>query len=172
MLAEGAVPEGEVPIPPTIQAVLAARLDRLGPGERAVIERAAVVGKEFWGDAVVDQLPADARPFTSRHLEALVEKQLLDRARSELAGRDAFRFRHVLIQQATYRAIPKRQRAALHERVAAWTEESVGSRSAEYAEIAGYHLEQAFRYRAELEAVGEEEARACAPGRRSSRLGR
>jgi DNA-binding SARP family transcriptional activator len=157
MLAEGAVHEGEIPIPPTIQAVLAARLDRLGPGERAVIERAAVVGKEVWREAVDDQLPDDARPFTQRHLEALIEKELLDRARSHLAGRDAFRFRHVLIQQATYRAIPKRQRAALHERVAVWTEETAGEGAAEYAEIAGYHLEQAFRYRAELDAVGEDE---------------
>ncbi|MGH2991615.1 MAG: BTAD domain-containing putative transcriptional regulator [Solirubrobacterales bacterium] len=157
MLAEGAAPEDEVPIPPTIQAVLAARLDRLGPGERAVIERASVVGKEFWRDAVVDQLPRDARPFASRHLEALIDKELLSRARSHLAGRDAFRFRHVLIQQAAYRAIPKRQRAAFHERAAAWTEESIGRGSTEYAESAGYHLEQAFHFRAELGPVGEGE---------------
>jgi DNA-binding SARP family transcriptional activator len=150
MLAEGPAPGNEVPIPPTIQAVLASRLDRLGPGERAVIERAAVVGKEFWREAVVDQLPEDARPFASRHLDALVDKELLDPARSHLAARESFRFRHVLIQQATYRAIPKRLRATFHERVAGWIEESVGEGTAEHAETAGYHLEQTYLYRSEL----------------------
>src|SRR5204863_855859 len=115
MLAERSTPVGEVPMPPTIQAVLAARLDRLGPGERAVMERAAIIGKEFWADAVIDQLPDDARRFTSRHLETLVDKDLLDPAVSHLPGRDAFRFRHVLIQEATYRGIPKKLRAELHE---------------------------------------------------------
>jgi tetratricopeptide (TPR) repeat protein len=150
MLIEGPAPGDEVPIPPTIQAVLASRLDRLGPGERAVIERAAVVGKEFWTEAVIDQLPEDARPFASRHLDTLVDKELLDPARSDLPGREAFRFRHVLIQQATYRAIPKRLRATFHERVADWIEESVGEGTAEHAETAGYHLEQTYLYRSEL----------------------
>jgi DNA-binding SARP family transcriptional activator len=157
MLAEGRMPEGEVPIPPTIQAVLAARLDRLGPGERAVIECAAVVGKEFQEPAVADLIPDDARPFAPRHLEVLAGKELLHPVRSLLPGQEALRFRHVLIQQATYRAIPKHLRAALHERVAAWLEQSLGKASAEYAETAGYHLEQTYRYRAELGPVGDKD---------------
>jgi DNA-binding SARP family transcriptional activator len=157
MLAEGQTPEGEVPIPPTIQAVLAARLDRLGPGERAVIERAAVVGKEFPEAAVAELVPDDACAFTSRHMEALVGKELLNPVHSPRPDQESFRFRHVLIQQATYRAIPKRLRARLHERVADWLERSVGEGTAEYAETAGYHLEQTYRYRAELGPVGDED---------------
>ena len=157
MLAEEAAGEGEVPIPPTIQAVLAARLDRLGPGERAVIERAAVIGKEFSARAVAELAPEDARRHASRHLEALVRKELLSPARSPQPDQEAFRFRHVLIQQCTYRAIPKRLRAALHERLAAWLECSIGERTPEYAETAGYHLEQTYRYRAELGPVSEDD---------------
>jgi tetratricopeptide (TPR) repeat protein len=157
MLAEGTAPAGAVPIPPTIQAVLAARLDRLGPGQRAVIERAAIVGKEFWEGAVTDLLPDDARPFASRHLEALVDKELLSPARSLLPGQKALRFQHVLIQQATYGAIPKHRRAVLHDRVAGWLEQTVGEGTAEYAETAGYHLEQTCRYRAELAPVTGED---------------
>ena len=74
MLAEGAGGEGEVLLPPTIQAVLAARLDRLGPGEHAAIDTAAVVGKEFPERAVADLLPQQARPFAGRHIEALVTR--------------------------------------------------------------------------------------------------
>jgi DNA-binding SARP family transcriptional activator len=157
MLAEGRTPEGEVPIPPTIQAVLAARLDRLGPGERAVIERAAVVGKEFPETAVAELVPDDARAFASRHMEALVGKELLNPVRSLRPDQESFRFRHVLIQQATYRAIPKRLRARFHEQVAEWLERSVGEGTAEYAETAGYHLEHTYRYRAELGPVSDDD---------------
>jgi len=148
--AEAGVPEGELAIPPTIQALLAARLDRLGPGERAVVECAAVVGKEFWRWAVVDLLPDEARPSAGRHLETLVRREFLRPDRSLLEGEEAFRFRHVLIQQAAYRAIPKALRAELHERFADWLEGKAGERVAEYEEILGYHLEQAYRYRIEL----------------------
>ena len=179
MLAEGGTPEGEVPIPPTIQAVLAARLDRLGPGERTVIERAAVVGKEFSERAVVELVPDDARPFVARHLESLVGKELLNRVRSLHPGQESFEFRHMLIQQATYRAIPKRLRAELHERVADWLERTVGDQTPEYAERAGYHLEQTYRWRAELGPVADDDRELArraagllaAAGRRAIRRG-
>ena len=157
LLMEGQPPEGEVPIPATIQALLAARLDRLGPGERAVIDRAAVIGKELWAGAVAELLPDDARPFASRHLESLVRKDMLSSARSLLRGEEAFRFRHILIQQAAYRAIPKRLRATFHERFAEWLDSNVGGETVEYAEITGYHLEQAYRYRLELGPPGDSE---------------
>ena len=150
MLAEGAVRDGAEMLPPTIEAVLAARLDRLGPGERAAIDTAAVLGKEFPEKAVTDLLTAEAQPFAPRHLGALVDKEFLDPAPLHVGDHVAFRFRHVLIQQAAYRMVPKAQRATLHERVAAWLEQSIGGGTAEHAEQAGHHLEEAFRYRAEL----------------------
>jgi len=134
-------------IPPTIHALLAARLDRLGPGERAVVERAAVVGREFAEDAVIDLLPADARPHGARYVEALVHKQLVRRAESA-GGERRLRFRHVLIQDVAYLSIPKELRADLHEGIGSRLERTI--RADAVGEIIGYHLEHAFRYRAEL----------------------
>ena len=156
MLAERGGHEAELSIPPTIAALLSARLDHLGPGVRAVIARAAVVGKEFSPEAVVELLPEDARRFVARHLETLVRKELIGPASSPGRG-ESFRFRHILIQEAAYRTTPKRVRAELHERLATWISDPARGGIAEHSEIVGYHLEQAFRYRAELVTVGEAE---------------
>jgi len=154
MLGEGG-PVGERPIPPTIDALLSARLDRLGPGERAVISRAAVIGKEFSADAALGLLPEEARVFGSGHLEALVRKELI--GPGSPAPAVSFRFRHILIQQAAYRATPKALRAELHERIAEWIADPDRGEAAEPAEVVGYHFEQAFRYRAQLGPVGRRE---------------
>jgi class 3 adenylate cyclase len=141
---------GSVEIPPTIQALLAARLDRLEPAERAVLERAAVIGKEFWRSAVAE-LSTDAERAEAGHLLlSLVRRELVRPEPSAFLGDDGFRFRHALIRDATYAAIPKSTRADLHERAAAW----LGARGGE-DELVGYHLEQAYLYRAELGRVDE-----------------
>ena len=164
MLTEGDRDTAELAVPPTIDALLSARLDRLGPGERAVISRAAVAGKEFSPEAIVHLLPEDARGFIARHLETLDSKELIGPAPVP-GGGEGFRFRHILIQEAAYRATPKGLRAELHERFAAWVDDPARDGLAEHSEIAGYHLERAFRYRAELGPVGERELalayRAC-----------
>ena len=134
----------ERPLPETIQALLAARLDRLGPGERAVLERGAVVGKEFAANDVVALLEPEAAPTADAHLQALVGRGFV-RPR----GDGAFGFRHVLVQEAVYRSAPKRLRAELHERHAdrldtEWRE------LPDLDEFTGYHLEQAYRLRTEL----------------------
>jgi DNA-binding SARP family transcriptional activator len=147
MIAETGEVDVERAVPPTIQALLAARLDLLGPGERAVVERAAVVGREFAQDAVIDLLPPDARPHGVRYIDTLVRKQLVRRTQSAV-DEARLRFRHVLIQDVAYRAIPKELRAELHERVGTRLERATEAGAAE--EIVGYHLELAFRYRAEL----------------------
>ena len=140
----------EPPLPPTIAALLAARLDRLGPGELAVLEGASVVGKEFWPEAVAELLPVEAKPSIGRHLDALVRKEFI-----KAAGREDFQFGHVLIQQAAYRAVPKERRAEHHERFAAWLTAGAIELTGELDEIAGYHLEQACRYRNELGSVDD-----------------
>jgi tetratricopeptide (TPR) repeat protein len=76
--------------------------------------------------------------------------ELIRPDRAEFAGEDAFRFRHLLIRDAAYQAMPKEQRADLHERFAGWLEHAAGERAAEYEEILAHHLEQAYRYRTEL----------------------
>jgi DNA-binding SARP family transcriptional activator len=137
-------------VAPTIHAILAARLDRLGPAERAVAERAAVVGREFTLEAVAELLPPAAAPAALRHLGMLTRKRLLEPDQAVLPGRQGFRFQHALIHDAAYRRLPKALRAELHERLAAWLERQAGTRIAELEEIVGYHLERAYSYRVEL----------------------
>jgi DNA-binding SARP family transcriptional activator len=150
-----------LPLPATIQALLAARLELLGPGERAALWRAAVVGKDFSLHAITELLPAEARGPLGRHLQALIAKGLVQaRLSGGRAGED-FNFRHILVQQAAYRAIPKSLRAELHERFADWFGCHVDERPGEYDELLGYHLEQAVRYRGEL-APRNDEVRALA----------
>jgi class 3 adenylate cyclase len=149
---------GELGVPPTIQALLSARLDRLVPEERGVIQRASVVGQVFWWGAVADLSPASERPEMGAHLQSLVRKELIRHERSKFSAEDAFRFEHILIRDAAYAALPKEARADLHEEFAGWLERRGGDHAAEYEEFSGYHLEQAVRYRAELGRREEETA--------------
>ena len=168
-----------VSVPPTIQALLAARLDRLDHEERAVIGPASVVGRVFYRGAVAELAPEPLRPQVGAHLMTLVRRELIRPHPPEFRGEDTYRFRHILIRDAAYDAMPKEARAALHERFASWLERAAGERLREYEEIVGYHLEQAHHYRAELgpldeagRAVGERAGRfLAAPGRRAMARG-
>jgi class 3 adenylate cyclase/tetratricopeptide (TPR) repeat protein len=152
-------------VPPSIQALLASRLDRLTPEERTALEAAAVVGKAFFVGAVRDLVAEDARTRVPGDLMALVRKELIRPERSTLPGQDAFRFRHLLIRDAAYEAIPKTQRAELHERFADWLERVAGDAVVEQEEIVAYHLEQAHGYRTQL---GPPDERSEAIGLRAS----
>jgi class 3 adenylate cyclase/tetratricopeptide (TPR) repeat protein len=145
---------GQLDIPPTIQALLAARIDRLDPAERAVIERASIEGRLFHRGAVQELVPEDVRPAVGSHLMTLVRKEFVRPDRAHLPGDDGFRFGHVLIREAAYESIPKRLRADLHTRYADWLEERMGDEAPD--EILGYHLEQAYRYGAELGRTDQE----------------
>jgi DNA-binding SARP family transcriptional activator/tetratricopeptide (TPR) repeat protein len=164
-----------VPIPPTIAAVLAARLERLGPGERMILERAAVVGKEFPLDALAALLPEAARAPMPRHLETLVEKRYVRLMPSPAREGEAAAFRHILIVEAAYRRLPKAVRLDLHERLADWMEDRLMDRMPEFEEIVGHHLERAHGYAVELAAdpmrvrvlANRAAARLAAAGRRA-----
>ncbi len=145
-----------VSVPATIQALLAARLDRLTPEEKSVLGCAAVIGKVFWWGAVSELSPEPLVPGVGTHLQTLVRKGLIRPDRSSLVGEDAFRFHHILIQEAAYQGLPKERRAELHERFAEWMEHRAGDRLVEYEEVVGYHLEQAHRYRRELGAADDQ----------------
>jgi tetratricopeptide (TPR) repeat protein len=139
--------DGAVEVPPTLRALLGARLDQLEALERAVLERGAVEGEIFHRGAV-QALVSPEVPVTPK-LAALVRRQLIRPEPAQLAGDDGFRFRHLLIRDAAYDALPKAVRAELHERFADWLGEH-GADLVELDEIVGYHLEQAARFRAEL----------------------
>jgi len=140
----------DLAVPPTIQALLAARLDRLPEGERAVAERAAVEGKVFHRGAVAQLTPESLKREVGAHLLALVRKELVRPDEGAFADEDAFRFRHLLVRDAAYESLPKEARADLHERFADWLDAKVGEEHPEYEEILGYHLEQAHRCRVDL----------------------
>jgi predicted ATPase len=114
--------------------------------KRSVLERGAVEGEIFHRGAV--QALAEESSVTPR-LAALVRKQFVRPDTTQVLGEDAFRFRHLLIRDAAYEALPKAVRAELHARFAAWLEQH-GAGLVELDEILGYHLEQACRYRDEL----------------------
>jgi len=144
---------GEGELPPSVQAVLAARIASLEDGERTVLERASVEGRNFKWSSVATLLPESDRAGLGHHLMALIRRELIQPDPSALAGEDAFRFSHVLIQEAAYNGLPKELCAELHERLAdrlALTQDGED-------EIVGYHLEQAYRCRHRLGLVGDPE---------------
>ena len=143
-------------IPPTLNALLAARIDALGAGERAVIECAAVEGRGFHRSAVAALLPPEAQGLLGGTLLALVRRGLVRPWRSSFPGDDGFRFAHVLIREVAYEGMLKRRRAELHERVADWLERQAAGLGPDRDEVLGHHLERAFLYRAEL---GQDEGR-------------
>jgi class 3 adenylate cyclase len=149
---------GDLAVPPTIQALLAARLDRLPAEERTAVECAAVQGQEFRSDALATLVPAALATRLQEIHQSLVRKDLV-----RPTGEQLYRFKHLLLRDAAYEALPKEQRADLHERFAGWMEESVPG----LEEIRGHHLEQAYRYRAELGPVDD---RARRLARRASTL--
>ena len=139
-------PSGSSRVPPSLESLLASRLDSLPIAERAVLERAAIVGREFTR-AAVDTLSPDDAPGAATALLALVRRRLV-RPDTERPAEDAFLFDHALIRDATYAAIAKSERARLHEALARWLD-----RRGELDEIVGHHLEQASICRRE---TGEE----------------
>ena len=144
----------ELAIPPTVEALVAARLDALDSEERRVIDPASVIGLGFAVDALVHLVPDDAMPEVPVRLQALTSKQFI---RPTVAEADFYRFGHSVIKDSAYRSLLKRTRAELHERFVDWADpiNRERGRELEFEEILGYHLEQAYRYRVELGSVDD-----------------
>jgi DNA-binding SARP family transcriptional activator len=129
--------------PATVEALLASCVDTLTPSERAVAERAAVVGRVFGREAVVALSPPEEAGSIAKALRNLERKGFVRESRAEPG---AIQFHHVLIRDTVYRAVPKARRAELHERHADW----LARRSGAADELVGHHLEQTYRYLADL----------------------
>ena len=140
--------DGAIVVPPTIHALLQARIDSLEGDVRVVMERGSVEGEVFHRGAVAELSPAPVRADVELHLTTLVRKELIRSTAPTFPEDEGYRFRHLLIRDAAYESLPKAIRAELHEQFADWlsTHDLV-----EGDEIVGYHLEQAHRYRAELD---------------------
>ena len=122
-------------VPPTIESLIAMRVDRLPEDERRVLDRASAAGVEFWRSAVAAASPEeDVAPA----LMALVRRRLVHPAAAPVEGEDGFRFHHALIRDVVYGGLPEDERGRLHAAVA----RSLGPEPVHDA-LAGHHLEEA-----------------------------
>lgn len=137
-------------MPPTIAALLTARIDGLELNERAVMERGSVIGLAFYRGAVEELAPEVMPDTVGASLLQLCVKQLVAPIGNSFENEETFQFHHALIRDAAYKGLLKRARADFHERFVGWLERVTGDRKLEVEEIIGYHLEQAHRYRSEL----------------------
>ncbi len=147
-------------MPPTIHALLAARIERLRPEERTALERASVIGKQFSNAALEHLLPANLRADLDPCLEALRRRELIERDTGWFLGDPVYRFHHVLIRDAAYRRLLKGSRAELHVQFADWLEARAGDTLADHDETLGWHLEQSHQHLRELGPL-DESGRAC-----------
>jgi predicted ATPase/class 3 adenylate cyclase len=159
--------ESEISVPPTIQALLEARLDALAREEREVAEPASVVGLEFARSAVEWLAPPAVRETIDGQLSALARKQFIRPAESK-DEQLVYRFHHQLVRDTVYNGLLKRTRANLHAEFVRWADRlnAESDRGREFEAILGYHLEQAFLYLGEL---GPLDARAVGLGRDGAR---
>jgi DNA-binding SARP family transcriptional activator/class 3 adenylate cyclase len=138
-----AIADTSTALPASIRGVLWERIDRLGRDERAVLERAAVVGRAFTLSSVVHLSPPGLEDDVEAHLLELARKGLL--RPDPFSGDEGFRFQHALLRDAAYEGMPKATRATLHERIAGQLEASGADEA-----VVGHHLEQVVRYADEL----------------------
>jgi class 3 adenylate cyclase/tetratricopeptide (TPR) repeat protein len=140
-------------IPDTLQALIAARIDRLPPSAKALMQRAAVIGRIFWEDAVLrlsPELDSVEEPLD----DLLLRDFVLPEPRSSIRAETAYRFKHVLIREVAYSGLSKAARAEYHAVFAEWLRERAGD---ELLEIRAYHLDHAAKLTAELNGSVPEE---------------
>src|SRR5947207_3657063 len=146
MLAEEGVQSVDR-IPDTLQALIAARIDRLPAPAKALLQRAAVIGRIFWEDAV-NRLSPELDSVEEPLEDLLLRDFVLPEPRSSIRAETAYRFKHVLIREVAYSGLSKSARADHHKAFAGWLKERACD---ELLEIRGYHLDHAAKLTAELE---------------------
>jgi class 3 adenylate cyclase/tetratricopeptide (TPR) repeat protein len=147
---------GEIAVPPTIKALLEARLDNLARADRATVEPASVIGMEFERQSIEAIAPDAVRPGIEQHLETLARKHFIDLS-SRAQASTVYRFHHHLVRETVYNGLLKRARANLHRDFVRWADKvnAERDRAMEFEAILGYHLEQAHRYLSELGPLDE-----------------
>jgi tetratricopeptide (TPR) repeat protein len=135
--------DGDIPVPDTVQALIAARMDTLSPGRKALLHDAAVIGRIFWPGALSTMGGSDRDDVVSG-LHDLLRKELVRPVRrSSMQGEEEFTFWHILVRDVAYAQIPRAQRAARHRKAAEWIEQAAGERVADHADILAHHYLQA-----------------------------
>ncbi|MGB2874635.1 MAG: AAA family ATPase [Gaiellaceae bacterium] len=141
----------DLPLPETVQGIIAARLDGLSDAEKTLLQNAAVVGKVFWLGAVAAIGGIEPREAEAA-LRGLERKELIQRARrSSVEGEGEYAFAHLLVRDVAYGQIPRGARADRHQVAAEWIE-SLG-RSEDQAEMLAHHYSSALEY---LHAAGRD----------------
>jgi class 3 adenylate cyclase/tetratricopeptide (TPR) repeat protein len=152
MIAEGG-DTGRIPIPNTLQALIAARIDRLPVIQKRLLQRAALVGRIFW-DGALEHLSPEIDDISPLLEELHLRELILAESRSSITGERAYKFKHVLIREVAYQGLSKSSRAALHAQFAVWLKERAGD---ELLEIRAFHLDRAAELLAELDGAPPEE---------------
>lgn len=137
-------------IPPSVQAVLAARLDGLPAEEMRMAQDAVVVGRIFWNVIVAHLVGTDRGPAHELIRRLRVKDLVVQRKPSSLAEASEYGFRHVLIRDVAYDSLPKRDRSRLHHDIATWAESELADRIEEFAELIAGHLAAALAYEEEF----------------------
>jgi class 3 adenylate cyclase/tetratricopeptide (TPR) repeat protein len=127
-------------IPDTLQALIAARIDRLPQSEKLLLQRASVIGRFFWAGAIGYLAPEFGEELDDALDDLLVRDLVTREPRSTISGETAYRFKHVLIREVAYAALSKSSRADLHTKFAEWLRDRADK---ELLEIRAYHLDQA-----------------------------
>ena len=145
--------------PPTIHALLAARIDALPIAERRALDAASIEGRGFHRGAVREL--SDGGDEVDAALHGLVQRELIQSGRSEFTNETGYRFSHILVRDAAYELLSKRRRADLHVAYVRWLLTRY-DRGPAADEIAGYHLEQAHRYHSQLSRADSADAQRLA----------
>ncbi|HEV2009985.1 MAG TPA: adenylate/guanylate cyclase domain-containing protein [Candidatus Limnocylindria bacterium] len=138
-------------VPRTLQGLITARLDRVSPEVKALLQRASLPGRLFSTSALAALAGEPPRP---EQLREAVRRDLLVESdeRAPVGTGRVYRFKHVLIRDVAYSTLPKAERSLLHDRYGRWIETAVGERSAEIADVLAFHAEQAYLLARELDA--------------------
>ncbi len=164
---ELAVDLDAVEVPPTIQSLLATRVERLPPVERRVLEQASVIGPEFPLGALAELVPEIGRSELEAVIERLRRKEQVEPTGTYWGDEPIVRFHHVLIRDAAYRRLLKGARAELHLQVGDWMDRTASGLVGEFEVAIAYHFEQALLYRRQL---GDDDATTAEAGRRAAEL--
>jgi class 3 adenylate cyclase/tetratricopeptide (TPR) repeat protein len=145
-----------VEVPPTLQGLITARLDRVEPEVKRLLQRASLAGRHFSTDALT-ALADGERPKPELLRDAIRRDLLIEADERALGAGRVFRFKHGLIRDVAYSTVPKSERSRLHDRYGRWLADTLGDRRHEIADIIAFHAEQAFLLARELGAAASAE---------------